>query len=324
MRAPSLVCGMHTGPRPVLTLPLPARYAVLVCVSGDGMVHEVLNGLAKRGGSVASVPPGSRGIVPDSMRCIPLCVLPGGTSNGMATSTSNRDVFLACRSLLEGSPQPVQVVSVNPLGEGKGRLHQAAAWDAHVFSWAIVAQHDHLAERHLRWMGKGLKQLYCPIHVILQRRVYSGRITMLPADPAMVPSNYSDPEKLPAASQAGWRVLEADDIVLFSSTTMPWASHDSCFARGIHVNQGAMDLVLIRGASRLQLVKTFLAIETGAHVDHPWVEVYRVTSYTLEPSPRHTLDLDLSGENYPSQPVRVDCHKSAGLMWYTEGSFEWN
>ena len=64
----------------------PGQYAVVVAVSGDGMLHEVLNGLVEGSGVSSQA----------------LSILPGGSSNGVATSMTSRDPFNAVVSLIQG------------------------------------------------------------------------------------------------------------------------------------------------------------------------------------------------------------------------------
>lgn len=160
-----------------------------------------------------------------------MCALPGGTSNGTAASTTSADPFEAVQALLEGGPQRVDLFTAVQLGDNEaaddGNMSDAstgsgasgagagtgavvsseagslrsAVWDGHVFSWGIVAEHDHLIERHLRWMPKRLRMLYAPAHVIMARRTHSARVCLLPAQ-GEVPKgmHYEDPTTLPVTT----------------------------------------------------------------------------------------------------------------------------
>lgn len=64
----------------------------MLCIGGDGTVHEALNGLALAG----------------LLGKVPVGVVCGGTGNGLATSLGHEDPRVAVLSLLQG------VVSSNP------------------------------------------------------------------------------------------------------------------------------------------------------------------------------------------------------------------
>merc|ERR1712079_888085 len=78
-----------------------SKYTVLVCISGDGMLHEIINGLAK-GSSMPT----------ERMKNMPICILPAGTSNGVATNMTSSDPFDAVVALIEGGPVPTDLYSM--------------------------------------------------------------------------------------------------------------------------------------------------------------------------------------------------------------------
>ena len=65
----------------------------------------------------------------------------------------------------------------------------------------------------------------------------------------------------------------------------------------VQLAEGAADLLVCRDAriSRWDAVKLFLQMETGAHVAHPSVEVYKTRRVRICPSPP-AGHLQLSGE----------------------------
>ena len=182
-------------------------------------------------------------------------------------------------------------------------------------------------EKTLRWMGRTLKTFLAPAVVIARRRTHSGRLYILPAAETKTDPRYLvDPVTLPEAKRPElarygakrkdeqWRLIEADDFVVMSATNMSSAAHDVVFSPQLGHDSGTLDLIVMRGASRLQLVKTFVAMETGTHVSLPGVEVFRVTQFVLEPR-RSSGELNLSGEEYPLAPTFVECRPRAATFW---------
>ena len=125
----------------------------LLSVSGDGQLHECLNGL--RGGGT-----GGR---------TALAVVPAGTGNGMSDTCFGRgsDAFEAlCSILCASGPTPVDVMRLTyPDEPARTPRH-----DLHFFCWAAFADHDYVTENGWRWLGPLLKVALAPLYVIAQRR----------------------------------------------------------------------------------------------------------------------------------------------------------
>eukprot|EP00656_Telonema_subtile_P054015 TRINITY_DN7945_c0_g2_i2.p1 TRINITY_DN7945_c0_g2~~TRINITY_DN7945_c0_g2_i2.p1 ORF type:complete len:336 (-),score=50.25 TRINITY_DN7945_c0_g2_i2:93-1100(-) len=163
------------------------HYSMIVCVSGDGMLHEVLRGL----GDACSTPEELRTL----LGSVALAIVPAGSGNGVAASMRASDPVQAVLNIIQGSPASVDLFSVHRLA------HPAAAptWDVHFFCWAAFSDHDWLTERTFRNLGPLLKMVAAPILVILRARCYRGTVDLLPVD---LPSeelslkHYRDPTAL--------------------------------------------------------------------------------------------------------------------------------
>jgi sphingosine kinase len=306
----------------------------VVCISGDGMLHEVVGAMMAK---------------PESQR-IPLAILPGGTSNGVCMClVGSADPYLAGKAFLEGGPRKVDLFSTCDVSAGarKGSSSSSsssseAVFDAHVLSWGVVAQNDHLAERTLRWIEpKSIKEWVCAATVIATRRTWFGRIAFLPCPDAPVsesgtksPQYYDLPDvslALPAGQPScslqgdeavAWRVIDGP-VRFCCVVNMAWASHDVQFCPGLCPDAGYFDLLIARTPSRWQLLTGFLAMDVGGHVSQPSFERYRCKAVEItsrkaaaSDSAEDVLDLDISGEQYAMGTARVECLPRAGLFWY--------
>jgi len=97
----------------------------IVAVSGDGMLHECLNGVMR------------------ARAAIPLAIVPAGSGNGVAETLYGRgcDATTAMLAILSGRPRKVDVLAMDPIGASKGRT---PTYDLHFFCWAVFADHDYL------------------------------------------------------------------------------------------------------------------------------------------------------------------------------------
>ncbi|MBM4094870.1 MAG: hypothetical protein FJ276_36485 [Planctomycetes bacterium] len=68
-------------------------------------------------------------------------------------------------------------------------------------------------------------------------------------------------------------------------------------------DDGKIDVVILRSASRWQMFRLFARIYDGSHVDMPCVEYYQVRCLSILTDQRQPLDLD--GEVKGSPPVSI-------------------
>lgn len=243
----------------------------LVVVGGDGTIHEVINALANDADKLA-------------IQKIPLGVIPGGTGNGL------------CQSLLaiSGKPySPINAAFLIAKGRCKaldiGLVAQANRryYSFLALSWGLVSDVD-IESDGLRFLGALKNDVYALIRIIFLR-IYPGKISF-------VLHESQEPDS--------WQVLEGD-FVLFWAMNVPWATYNLQPAPKACLNDGAIDLIIIRrGISKLQLIRAFLQAADGSHISLPNVEYYKVQRFRLDPVNNQGI-LAVDGEKVDSQPIEV-------------------
>eukprot|EP00808_Paulinella_micropora_P009346 g48212.t1 len=341
------------------------KYAVVVCISGDGMLHEAINGLSlplsppakqkheeKERGSADKLGAREGGF----LLALPVSILPAGSSNGVATSMTSATPFQATKSLLLGRPSLVDLYSVQTFDVENGKRRGTPLYDIHITSYGIVADHNYLAEVPLRWMGKALKGVIVPAIVILQAYRVKCRLLfrsapvskqdkaeghyreVVPAQPtstmagraanipqpdfAATPPPVEPHPAFPEKRGQWWEdqlLKQGGALQLLCAANLAWGSHDTCFAPGMLPDSGFFDVMIIRNGGRLDLLKTFVKMETAQHIYDTWLERYKLDSMVLIPTPDASGRLgriDVSGERFPSDPVVIDLLPSAALFWH--------
>ena len=265
----------------------------LLSVSGDGQLHECLNGL--RGGGT-----GGR---------TALAVVPAGTGNGMSDTCFGRgsDAFEAlCSILCASGPTPVDVMRLTyPDEPARTPRH-----DLHFFCWAAFADHDYVTENGWRWLGPLLKVALAPLYVIAQRRGYAGTVEFEPAGALEPPDPewkreaypYSDAAALPPSPHdASLRVLEGPFWCLAVGNCPEGGSATLPVPRARMADGGRADLLVCRHTPRLtrwRCLQLFLMMEKGEHVAQPDVAVYKTRRLRLYPR-GGAGHLQLSGQEMP-------------------------
>ncbi|KAF8121953.1 ATP-NAD kinase-like domain-containing protein [Boletus edulis] len=112
-------------------------YDALVVVSGDGLIHEVFNGLAKHA-------------TPDKAFCIPVAPIPAGSGNGLSLNIlgllDGLDPCAAALNVLKGTGQPMKV---DLFSFTQGNQRRISFMSQTV---GLMADVD-IETEHLRWMG---------------------------------------------------------------------------------------------------------------------------------------------------------------------------
>ncbi|KAG0587837.1 hypothetical protein KC19_2G195200 [Ceratodon purpureus] len=140
-----------------------SQFDGIVCVSGDGVLVEVLNGLLERPDWKAAIK-------------MPIGIIPAGTSNGMAKSLLDHvgepcDAASATFLVIRGQKQPLDVATAK---QANVKFHSIL-----MMAWGLVADVDFESEK-FRWMGALRLDVYTLIRICSLRK-YVGHIYYIPA-----------------------------------------------------------------------------------------------------------------------------------------------
>lgn len=268
------------------------KYDGLVCVSGDGILVEVVNGLLQREDWQTAIK-------------MPLGVVPAGTGNGMAKSLLDSvgdpcTAFNAVLAIIRGHKQPLDVATIS---QGKIRFFSVL-----MLAWGLVADIDIESEKY-RWMGSARLDFYAIQRIACLRR-YQGHIYFVPApgseDQAEqisqklrsihdLPScNATEEQKATEKSYQGpkldmenvnWRSIEGPFVSIWLHN-VPWGSQDAMPAPNAKFSDGYLDLVLIKDCPRLGLLSLMTELNNGNHIKSPYVFYLKVKAFILEPGQR--------------------------------------
>ncbi|XP_007958045.1 sphingosine kinase 1 [Orycteropus afer afer] len=288
------------------------RWDALVVMSGDGLMHEVVNGLMER---------------PDWEIAIrkPLCSLPAGSANALAASVNHYSGYgqvakeelltnctlLLCRGLLA----PMNLLS----------LHTASGlrlFSVLSLAWGFVADVDLESEKYRR-LGEMRFTLGTFLRLV-SLRTYQGRLAYLPvgktacgrpASPALDQRGPGNTLLVPLDQPvpAHWTVVPEQDFVLVLALLHSHLGNDMFAAPMGRCAAGTMHLFYVRGGvSRATLLRLFLAMEKGRHMDYdcPYLVYVPVVAFRLEPKDGggvFTVDGELMASEAVQGQVHPDC-----------------
>lgn len=77
------------------------------------------------------------------------------------------------------------------------------------------------------------------------------------------------------------------------------------------LHDGLFDVVILEPVSKIEFIKTFPKVYSGAHISHPRVKTLRAKKVTITANAVAYAD----GERIGPAPISAECVKDAGLTW---------
>ena len=200
---------------------------------------------------------------------IPIGVVPGGTGNSVGWHLGYRTVEQAVEKILASHVRPLDLARV--------MLPDEIVYCVNIVAWGAAVDINETAERH-RWLGAARYTLSPLWHILKPRRRFA---------------------RLEFDGQA------SDDEFLFAvACNTRFTGHGMNLAPRADMGDGLLDVVLVRRASRWELLQVFRRVFAGTHVDLPCVEYRQVKRFCIEADGSDRLDLD--GELKGRAPFSVD------------------
>jgi len=155
-------------------------YGAVMMISGDGMIHHWLNGIANR-------TDGPKRTEIERIREIlhqtPLALIPGGSSCGVCASFGIDEVFAAVKTFVEGAPRPLDIMEITTFLEQDGKISEVRErrFDLHAVSYGMTTDFDIMTEGWMRFLGPTIKNFLAPIMVVLSGKRWPASVDFLPA-----------------------------------------------------------------------------------------------------------------------------------------------
>ncbi|KAL9098204.1 MAG: hypothetical protein Q9163_006093 [Psora crenata] len=302
-------------------------YDVVASCSGDGLPHEVFNGLGQKPDAVAA------------LSKVAVVQLPCGTGNAMSLNLHGTDsTSIAALCVVKGIRTPLDLTSIT---QGRNRTLSFLSQ-----SVGMVAEAD-LGTEHLRWMGSA-RFTYGFLVRVLQKTVYPCDLAVKIDIPtkARIKDHYRQEisRERTMSSRGGPGSLIATGLPPLahgtinsplpqSFTPMPahkignfYAGNMALIAPGTNFfpatlpSDGYLDLVTIDGdISRIAIIKTFLAVENGNFFDMPHVGYRKISGYRITPLGKDGGYISIDGERVPFEAFQAEVHKGLGCTLSKSG-----
>lgn len=204
----------------------------------------------------------------DDQDTIPLGLITGGTGNAFMRDIDCLDPLEAASRILKGTVRQIDIAKVN----AKNKLY----YSFNIIGWGLVTDAGYLAEK-LRWLGGMRYDVAAILEVLMGKR----RIAQLLMDN---------------------EVIEDDFVFIIACNTIHTGKAMRIAPRA-RLDDGKIDLVIVRKSSKIKLLKLFPKLFSGEHIKSPLVEYRQVEKFSVIPKEDSSLNID--GELIGNTPIDV-------------------
>lgn len=222
------------------------KYSGIVSISGDGVFHEIINGLFTR--------PDWRNIID-----IPLGIIGAGTANAMSQNLNLNNPVRAFLAILKGKTTLLDIFSYYQPNHGTQFSHLSVGW-------GLIADLDIESESY-RWLGSERFTVAALIR-LMNFRTYSGTIYVLPAEKCSNNDKIYDINKFPVDYQT-WPIRVEGNFKMFLASNFPWISKDFKVSTNESLNSGSMHVIWSHSLSTFQGLSVLLNPSKGEWINRP-------------------------------------------------------
>ena len=192
----------------------------------------------------------------DDNHKIPIGLITGGTGNSFMYDVDCLDPLDAAKRIVQHKLRPLDIAKVNANGE--------LFYSFNIIGWGLATDAGKLAEK-LRWLG-GVRYDVASIIEVLKGK---DRIATLTLEKEVIKENF---------------------IFIIGCNTIHTGKAMK-MAPLAQLNDGKIDLIIVRKTSRINLLKLFPKLFSGDHIKSPLVEYRQVKNFSI--SLEETNDLTI-------------------------------
>lgn len=188
---------------------------------------------------------------------LPLGFIPAGTGNDLMRDLGCSDARTAARRIVEGRRRYIDLFEISTTEE--------IIYAICVVGWGMFSAANQTGAK-LRWLKSRCYTVAALWHLLV-KRTYQATVTHDHA------------------------VEEGEFIAVFASNTTHAGGGMKVAPKAL-LDDGLVDLVIVRNDSRLTLLKLFSGFLAGRHVGYKQVIYKQVSSFSLQTNVRQLLDID--------------------------------
>jgi YegS/Rv2252/BmrU family lipid kinase len=210
---------------------------------------------------------------------LPIGLIPAGTGNTLHHHLQCGNPIEAARRIVQLQAQPLDVVRVETDDE--------TAYCINIVGWGAVADINRRAER-LRMLRRSRYAVATLIQIL-------------------------SPRPLTASIRLDNHVIE-DRFLFVLACNTKYTGTDMLVAPDAQVDDGLIDVVILRNTSRRQTLKMFRKVFDGTHLSLPFIECHQVRTLSIQSEGSQPLNLD--GELKGHSPLTAEVMAGALQVYH--------
>lgn len=255
-------------------------FSEIVLFGGDGLLNQLLNGLAAKG-----------------RLDIPIGIVPCGSQNALACAIGCKNPLKACLHSIKCSKISADLLKLSL--DGTILLASSAT------AWGIVSDIA-IEAQSMRQFGTAVspKQRYalCGIKKMVSSwKEYQAKVKFIPADPHLF-ETFGDIEE----GEGEWKAIDGPFqlLAVLNHSCPSSLSSDIMSPNGL-IDDGLMDLLAVYSGGRMKMVKFLVGMRRhGDHVNQPNLMYVKVRAVCIEPETTHWFNVD--GEPYQCDRLVIE------------------
>ena len=199
---------------------------------------------------------------------IPIGLIPAGTGNSLMHDFNCLDPSVATKWIINGYTKKIDLAEI--------KMEHKIVYAFNIIGWGMITDINLRADG-VRWMGEN-RYTYSALMEIMSHKLRHAKLT------------FND------------KVHDEKFIFILGSMTQ-FTGSAMKMAPKAKLNDGLIDILIVRNATRKQMLNLFPKIFTGDHINSDILEFKQVDSYSIVPDMHDPLNLD--GETIGSTPIKV-------------------
>lgn len=199
---------------------------------------------------------------------IPIGLIPAGTGNSLMHDFDCLDPTIATKWIVKGYTKKIDLAEIS--------MEHKIVYAFNIIGWGMITDINLRAEG-VRWMGEN-RYTYSALMEIMSHKLRHAKLSF---------NNKIYDEKF---------TFILGSMTKFTGSAMKMAP------KAI-LDDGLIDILIVRDATRKQMLNLFPKIFTGDHIHSDILEYRQVDSYSIIPDEHDPLNLD--GETIGSTPIKV-------------------
>lgn len=199
---------------------------------------------------------------------IPIGVIPAGTGNSLMHDFNCLDTTVATKWIVKGYTKKIDLAQI--------KMEHKVVYAFNIVGWGMITDINLRADG-VRWMGEN-RYTYAALMEIMSHKLRHAKLSF-------EDKNYDEKFTFILGS-----------MTKFTGSAMKMAPKAK-------LDDGLIDILIVRDATRKQMLNLFPKIFTGDHINADILEYRQVDSYSIIPDKHDPLNLD--GETIGSTPIKV-------------------